>query len=217
MLLAALSLLARTSDIDLSWQREFWSPDDGWRYADSHVVLFLYRFGTWPALLMAGASALVWAGSTATGQWQWLRRPGLFLALLLALGPGLAVNLIAKEHCHRPRPLQIKEFGGQYQFRPLGEPGGTNESKSFPSGHASMGFYWLGLFIFYWNRKRGLAWAFGGLGLLHGFAMGIGRMAQGAHWITDVLWSAGFVYLAGWVLHYFLFSPANKPGDWDQW
>lgn len=204
MVLAALSLLARTCEIDLSWEREFWSPDEGWVWADSYAVLFLYRFGTWPALLTGGVSALVWAGSKAIYQWQRFRHPSLFLALLLALGPGIVVNAIVKECYRRPRPIQIKEFGGQCQFRPLGEPGGTNESKSFPSGHASMGFYWLGLFIYYWKRRRGLAWGFGGLGLLHGLAMGIGRMAQGGHWFTDVLWSAGFVYLTGWILHYFL-------------
>jgi membrane-associated PAP2 superfamily phosphatase len=70
-----------------------------------------------------------------------------------------------------------------------------------------MGFYWLGLFIYFWDRKRGLAWTFGALGLLHGSIMGFGRMAQGGHWFTDVVWAAGFVYLSGWMIHHFLISP----------
>jgi membrane-associated PAP2 superfamily phosphatase len=67
-----------------------------------------------------------------------------------------------------------------------------------------MGFYWLGLFVFWWERKRAWAWAFGALGLVSGFAMGVCRMAQGGHWFTDVLWSAGFVYLSAWLLYYVL-------------
>ncbi len=35
-------------------------------------------------------------------------------------------------------------------------------------------------------------------------------MAQGGHWFTDVLWSAGLVYLSGWALYYVLFSHQTK-------
>jgi membrane-associated PAP2 superfamily phosphatase len=205
ILLVLVSLVARACDLDRGWQREFWSPNSGWPWAGSFLVQFLYHYGTWPAIIAAGAGASAWIISKVTGKWQRLSQPGLFLALLLALGPGLVVNAIFKDHFRRPRPTQTEEFGGSQSFRPVGEPGGADEGKSFPSGHASMGFYWLGLFIYFWNRNRGLAWAFGGLGLLHGLVMGVGRMAQGGHWFTDVLWSAGFVYLTGWVLHYLLF------------
>ena len=39
-----------------------------------------------------------------------------FLALTLALGPGLLVNGLIKEHSHRPRPFQTQDFGGTWQF-----------------------------------------------------------------------------------------------------
>lgn len=214
ILLAVVSVIVRACDIDRFWQRELWSPNYGWRGADNALFQFPYRYGTWPALTVAGASAVTWVTSKVTGKWRGLRQPALFLALLLALGPGLMVNAIFKDHFGRPRPAQTEEFGGNRSFRPVGQPGDAGEGKSFPSGHASMGFYWLGLFIYFWNRKRGFAWAFGGLGMLHGLLMGVGRMAQGGHWFTDVLWSAGFVYLSGWALHYFMFSYQESARCW---
>lgn len=207
LLLVSVSLLAREFDLDQVCQRAFWSPEGGWHLADRAWVRFLYRFGTWPALLLAGFGALAWGCSLATGRWRSLRPPGLYLALLLLLGPGLVINAVFKEHLHRPRPVQTLEFGGRQVFRSVGEPDDQAGGKSFPSGHASMGFYWLGLFVYCWNRNRVLAWIFGVLGLLHGSMMGVGRMAQGGHWFSDVLWAAGFVYITGWVLHYILMSP----------
>jgi hypothetical protein len=42
----------------------------------------------------------------------------LFLAVTMALGPGLIVNLGLKDHTHRPRPVHVAEFGGTDEFRP---------------------------------------------------------------------------------------------------
>lgn len=47
------------------------------------------------------------------------------------------------------------------------------------------------------------------LGLTHGALMGFGRVVQGAHWFSDVIWAAGMVYLSAWVLYRVLpFAPA---------
>ncbi len=40
----------------------------------------------------------------------------LFLVGALALGPGLLVNGILKEHWHRPRPVHVTEFGGNKPY-----------------------------------------------------------------------------------------------------
>jgi chromate transporter len=71
-----------------------------------------------------------------------------------------------------------------------------------------MGFYWVGLFVYFWRERRSWAWAFGTLGMAHGVLMGLGRIAQGGHWISDVLWSAGVVYVTAWGLH---MSMENAP------
>jgi membrane-associated PAP2 superfamily phosphatase len=40
------------------------------------------------------------------------------------------------------------------------------------------------------------------LGLAYGTVMGIGRMVQGGHFATDVLWAWGLTYLTGLILAY---------------
>jgi membrane-associated PAP2 superfamily phosphatase len=198
-----MSAIFLLSDFDLTWQRRFWSPETGWLWKNHPAVQFLYRFGTWPTLIVGIASGLVWIGSMGTGRWKHFRPVSSFLSLLLLIGPGLLVNTVVKDHFGRPRPIQTAGFGGKLSFHVLGEPGFGSGGRSFPCGHASMGFYWLGLFVYFWSRRRGIAWAFLGLGLVHGGIMGLGRMAQGGHWPSDVLWSAGFVYLTAWVIHRF--------------
>jgi membrane-associated PAP2 superfamily phosphatase len=209
--LFSLSALFLWSDLDQTLQRHFWSPADGWFLEYHPVVQFLYRFGTWPALFVGGAGALIWFGSKVTGRWQEARPVGLFVALLLMIGPGLVVNTLLKDHFGRSRPVQTREFGGKQTFSPLGQPGPTGGGKSFPCGHASMGFFWLGLFVHFWNQRRGLAWIFCALGLVHGAVMGFGRMAQGGHWPSDVLWSAGLVYLTAWLLDASLARMSRHP------
>jgi membrane-associated PAP2 superfamily phosphatase len=125
----------------------------------------------------------------------------------LAVGPGLLVNASLKEHYGRPRPRQVTEFGGSKQFHPLGEPTWDGQGKSFPSGHASMGFFWFAPAIYFWPRCRRAARGLVGLALIHGGLIGFARMAQGAHWPSDVLWSAGIVYLSAWLLYRMLNLP----------
>src|SRR5947209_17807853 len=61
-----------------------------------------------------------------------------FLALTLALGPGLLVNGLIKEHSHRPRPFQTQDFGGALEFRPFGDFRGQCVTDcSFVSGEPS--------------------------------------------------------------------------------
>lgn len=199
-LLFGASLIFWCTEIDETWMRHFWSPADGWLQKDHPLVQFLYRYGTWPALFVGVAGALVCLASWMTGRWSEWRPLGWFLALLLVLGPGLTVNVLFKDHFGRARPVQTQEFGGKESFSPLGLPGGSTGGKSFPCGHASMGFYWLGLFVYFWHRRRELAWAFCALGLLHGMVMGWGRLTQGGHWPSDVLWAAAFVYFTAWGL-----------------
>lgn len=204
-ILLGLSIIFHFTQLDLNLQRLFWSPTDGWWLANHPVVQFLYRCGTWPAVLVGASAAVMWIISLVKGRWLATRSLCLFLVLVLIVGPGLLINAVFKDNFGRSRPVQVSQFGGEQQFRPLGEPGPKGSGKSFPSGHASTGFYWLALSVYFWSRRRNLAYAFAILGILHGTLMGLGRMAQGGHWPSDILWSAGFVYLTAWLLYYFFF------------
>jgi membrane-associated PAP2 superfamily phosphatase len=60
-----------------------------------------------------------------------------------------------------------------------------------------MGFYLMAPAFLLYPRRRGLAGAFLGLGLLGGGLMGMARIVQGGHFLSDIVWSGGIVYLTG--------------------
>jgi lipid A 4'-phosphatase len=121
----------------------------------------------------------------------------LFLALMLALGPGLLINGIFKPLWNRPRPYNTVPFGGENEFLPVLSIGGRPANFSFPSGHASMGFYLMApAFVLYRRRPRWAA-CFLLIGLAAGTLMGLTRIVAGSHFASDVLWSAGVVYFTG--------------------
>ena len=166
--------------------------------------LFLYRHGNVPGLLIGFfglflfIARLIW--KRIGSQWK----TGVFLVLLLIIGPGLIVNAVFKGHWGRPRPVEIVDFGGEQAYRPVWQKGIAGQGKSFPSGHASIGYYLVAPFFFLYpmGRKRwGLLFLI--MGLVYGTTMGMGRIVQGAHFASDVLWSAGFVYFTGLVLSFF--------------
>lgn len=160
----------------------------------------LYEFGVWPALgvsLAASGVLLAMLFRPALGRW---RRLALYWLSCLALGPGLIVNALLKDHYGRPRPRDVTEFGGEWAFEPLLQPDWTTPGKSFPNGHASMGFLFIaGYFALRRSRPmvaRGVLVA----ALLYGCLIGVARLAAGGHFPTDTLWSGGVVWLVCAVL-----------------
>lgn len=173
----------------------------GWPEAKLWIVQFLYRYGTLPSLVTAIAALLVWFASYFKQNLKAHRPLAMFMALVMIVGPGILVNGVFKAYFGRPRPREVVEFGGDKPFAPLGEPHLGLDAHSFPSGHASMGFYWLGLGVFFYERNRRLSFVFTSLGLLHGGLMGVARICQGGHWLSDIFASAAVVYLVAWGLY----------------
>ena len=150
-------------------------------------------FYTVPILLLA-AAALAAA----------LRRCGLrvpaptgrglaTLALSLALGPGLLVNVALKDHWHRPRPVQVREFGGSAAFRPVGLPGGDcRRNCSFVSGEGASSFWTVAPALMVSPPWRAAALA---AALVYAGATGLLRMAFGGHFLSDTLLAALFTWL----------------------
>ena len=160
----------------------------------------LYQWAAAPAVLLGAAALAVlltgfWARKYAT----W-RKEAVFILLLLALGPGLLINVLLKEEFGRARPREIVEFGGSQQFTPFWQPGKAGTNSSFPSGHAAIAFAALAPWFVLREKQRRAAVLFLILGLLFGACVGIARMLQGAHFFSDILWAGGLVYLVGSLL-----------------
>jgi lipid A 4'-phosphatase len=125
----------------------------------------------------------------------------IFLLLTLGIGPGLIVNVILKDHSGRARPYQITGFGGNHHFTPafvISDQCKTN--CSFVSGDASIGYFGLA-FVFVMRRRRILI---ASAAMFAGTLIGIVRMAQGAHFLSDVVFAGVFTLLTGWLLYFLI-------------
>jgi membrane-associated PAP2 superfamily phosphatase len=190
-LLVLVGLLFHWTPWDLQVATYYWDQGHGsWPEAQHPLVGLLYRFGTYPALLAGLIGGVVWFFGDRVASLRPWRGPGLFLFLLLLLGPGLLVNGLGKALAGRPRPSDVLGLGGGWPFSPLGSLGTPGRGQSFPSGHASMGFYWLSLF-FLWPRRR---WTGLALGLLFGGLMSWTRIVQGGHFLSDTLFAGALVF-----------------------
>jgi membrane-associated PAP2 superfamily phosphatase len=151
------------------------------------------HWGRFPAMVVGiGAFLLSSLGWSITRFRPW-RFSGIYLALVLVVGPGLMVNWVLKPYFGRPRPSQLVDFGGELAYVTLGNIHPADGGFSFPSGHAAMGFYLFApAFLTY--RRRWPRWTWIAAGLLCGGLVGWSRVVIGSHFFGDVLWSAGVVY-----------------------
>jgi membrane-associated PAP2 superfamily phosphatase len=197
--LVVSTLLIDWCGVDLAISARFFM-DGKWPVGDQFPWQALYRLEGVPAavLTLFGFSAFL-ASFFRPGLRHW-RKAGAFLVLLLALGPGLLVNAVFKDHWGRPRPREIVQFGGQKQFLHPWQKGGDETGHSFPSGHASAGFYMTAPFFIYRRSNKRLArfWLTGGL--VFGVVMSFARIAQGGHFLSDNLWAWGMVHLTALAL-----------------
>lgn len=147
------------------------------------------------------------------------RKYGIFMVLGIALGPGLLINGVFKDHWGRPRPKALIEFGGTENYVPPLKFNGSGDGKSFPCGHASAGFSLVSL----WFIRRNVGYVNGNqcplprlvlkipsisfllLALAWGGMLGWVRMAQGGHFLSDVLWSAYITFGVHYALWFWMF------------
>ena len=210
--LALSALVLAMTDVDLQLSDQFYLPSLGWYLADEAPWRWLYDYGQLPAIGLAIGAFSVLIGSRWRRVWRSHRRRCLFFVLAVALGPGLAVNSVLKPMWGRPRPRHVTEFGGDKAYRPWYQPAGLSAAadKSFPSGHAAMGFVLAAGVVLLPRCGAGLRWAWIAGALGYGGLMGLGRIVQGGHFLSDVLGSATVVMLVTWGLSVIL--PVGSPG-----
>jgi lipid A 4'-phosphatase len=125
-----------------------------------------------------------------------------FLIAVLAVGPGLVANVVLKDNWGRARPRTVIEFGGKKHFTPAMIP--TTECArncSFVSGEASSAFvpFFAAALLLPQFRRTLL-----GAGLAVGLSAGLIRVAQGGHFLSDVLFAGIFMALTASALHILL-------------
>lgn len=199
------------TDLDLRASGFFFEPgsaNGGWWAKKSLWERAFYNAPpVFVGALMFGAMAfLIVAERRKRAGREWLRanRSGLLLVFSLLLGPGLVVNAVFKNHWGRPRPNNVAEFGGIERYRPPLLKGEAGMGKSFPAGHPSVVFVCAAVLPLWRRRRPGLAWTGFAVSTLAGAGMGVARMAAGAHFLSDVLWSAILSWGSVWFVYYFV-------------
>jgi len=126
-------------------------------------------------------------------------RAVVFLLVSFALGPGLLVNTVLKEHWGRARPTDVREFGGPNRFVPWWDPrGDCPHNCSFVAGEASGAFWTVAPAALAPASGRIFAYV---AAVAFGSAVGMLRMAVGAHFFTDVAFAGVLTFLIVWLVH----------------
>lgn len=133
----------------------------------------------------------------------------LYVAAVFAIGPGLLVNTLLKDHSHRPRPVDVLQFrGSQVYVPPFDFDGTCDHNCSFVAGDPSAAFALVGpaLLLPPGRRRWGVAGA-----LSFGVLVGLLRMYQGGHFLGDVVFGALFTLGTVLLLHWLMFRADGRP------
>lgn len=198
-ILLFLLLIPWLSQLDLALSDHFYSQGE---FYESALTRFMYTYGELFGFLTGGIALCLFFGSFLIKRLHKMRRGALAMVLTLSLGCGVIANALLKEYWGRPRPKQIEQFGGELTFRPFYKPDFSSDrvpQKSFPSGHAAMGYYFFSLLLA--GRRHRKAWltSLGGfLTLALGVGLSITRVVQGGHFFSDVLFSSILMWYVAW-------------------
>jgi len=188
--------------IDLWAARLFWSPDGGFFLADWPPFHWAYKLLptlTW-AIVLGLLALLAFVILAERPVWRLDRKMILYLLLSFALGPGLIANTVLKDHWGRARPSQVVELGGTKHFTAAIVPSGQcDRNCSFVSGHGAMAFSLIAFAALpaTLRRRRQVAAA----ALAFGAFVGLARMAQGGHFLSDTIFAGFLVTATAWLLY----------------
>lgn len=201
MPLLAVLLLAWMFDLtQLDWRVSNWFFDPvAMRFPlrdNPFLEIGLHHIVKYVVVTFAIAMAALTMASFLKPQWRRYRPILIFLVLSLGLSSAAVSELktLTGHHC----PYELAAYGGDMPFfgvfdaRPKGVPAG----RCWPGGHASTAFCLFGLyFALRWTGRRQMANQILLGILLLGAVLGMGRVAQGAHFVSHNLWSAVICWL----------------------
>jgi len=225
-IVAAFALLGifELTDIDMRLQHALF--DDAtrsftWR-GDATIEFWLHLKTRQALYLFPTAALLGWLGcamrarraTVATHRRRLAGDARRWRYLLVAMLLAPAAVSLAKQATNRPCPLELAEFGGSStRQHGLFQPAPSNERTlaCFPAGHASGGFSLFAVALaggipgLRRVRVRTRTWCLAAAVI--GLALGLTRVAQGAHFLSHVLWSAWLVLLIQWLLARWMLRP----------
>ena len=209
MFAASVLVFSVFPELDLRVTSWFYEPDTGFHWGQLPPVLLSYELFKAKSVSWVIVPLLAYLAYTTIRRTPMpaKRNAALFLLTMIVVGPIFLVNSGLKDHWGRARPSQVMQFGGDRSYSPPLHPATQcDRNCSFVSGHAAAGFALIG---FYWTTRQ-RRWLIAGIAL--GSLVGLGRIIQGGHFFSDIVFSFWTVYLSSAVLASLMLRP---PGDTD--
>jgi len=178
--------------IDIWFTGLFWNGVDGFFLRDAWWARLMYEIIPILTFSVVGIALLGLIVNAVRRRPLGPLRSRVFLYLIavVAIGPGLVVNVVFKDHWGRARPRDVVEFGGAKTFTPAFVISDQcPKNCSFVAGHPSMAFAMVALGLLAARRRR--VWLMT-LAVTVGMVVGFGRIVQGGHFLSDVVFSAIF-------------------------
>lgn len=201
-----------TPMLDMGIERYFFDHNHE-QFIANPVTYFFYEYGTIPAHITTFAASIIFLLSYCFSRWKKWRAPALVYLLTVAIGAGVIVHGVFKEHWGRPRPKQVIEFGGGQEFRPYYKPNFFDQpepSKSFACGHCTMGFCFIAVALAGRRLQNNTLYYTGiALTIVLGVGLSMTRMAQGGHFLSDILASALIMWFCA-ITFDWLIEPARE-------
>lgn len=186
--------------IDLLVSGLFYKEDRKFYLNENIILMFLHNSVTYITIFMATlwGGVIIATGITKKTICGLSQIRAIYLLLALIVGPGLVVNTVFKDHWGRARPHQLEVFAGSAKFTPafiISDQ--CNVNCSFVSGDPSVGFYFLALALVIPTMRKFFTY----FALVFGTVLAATRVIQGAHFLSDVIFSAVFTFTAVYLLY----------------
>lgn len=186
-----LLLIIDPTKLDFALARWMYQPGKGFVGRDSWFLEVVLHDQAKQVLI--GFAACVFTALVASN-WvsrlrPWRRSLGYFmLAATLSVGIAPALKKITEVHC----PWSLTNFGGDEQYSSLlsPRPVTVNPGRCWPGGHATGGFSFFALFFVLRDYRPRLARTALLFAISLGIVFAMGRMLQGAHFLSHNLWTA---------------------------
>ncbi len=186
--------------LDLKFSSLFYKPGEGFYMKDELWVRLIYRSAPVICSLFIVAASIAGLRKFIQVKSFNLRhyKKIIYVTLVCLLGPGLLVHTVFKDHFGRPRPHQVEQFGGNAHFqRPYVISNECAQNCSFPSGHASVGYMLFAVAFLYTGWKR---ISLSALAIFLGLGIGLARVIQGGHFLSDIIFAGSVVYIVADIL-----------------
>lgn len=192
------------SQIDILVSSLFYTKAEGFYLSKNPIILFIYSIPRM-IVILAILALIVLIIDVAFKRKLLNIRPLLifYFVSVMAIGPGIIVHNVLKDNWGRARPAKIVEFGGVKEFTPawvLSDQ--CHKNCSFVSGHSGGAFGLIALALLVKKRRKTALLS----AIVLGSIVGLGRIIQGGHFLSDIFFSFIIVYLTAKILYYFIFE-----------